>query len=477
MSLLATFARSFLSPTFYVTDLVFVASTVLMLGEFDWHVRTLLARLGDFALLLAFEFALVLAQYAATGSLSSTYALLAVVVLYAALQRGIRNADRLVRTLTLYSTFVLTTGITGIMSPALGKFRGIPFGSWIPNAFSGALMVAVALFVRRLSVSRFRYIPSNFAYLAALVDIVAAVTGLLFMNFMGDYQVAQMDVTTNRWIYMMAQRISGVNLVVDISLLVLMLVSYAMFYLLAREHESRTELLVRRRAESDNAEMIGVTKSVYESMREMRHEMRNTQAYMGALIDAGKYDELRRYFATYRSDSAALLRYVQTGNGAIDAVVNAKIALARSKGIELKTMLAVPERLPFAEDDLYTLIANLLDNAIEGTQDSGAEGDGRLIEFVVRPEGGYYILSTKNPCRPGRPREGSFARLRTTKRDTDVHGYGTRIIDKIARRYNGSTHFSARDGAFEATVMLAAQGEQASSGKGSAGGTAEGGGV
>lgn len=454
--LVASFAQALFQPHYYLTDVVFAVSTVIMLGSFERRARTVAMRLADVVMLLAFEAAILFAQYAATGSTASIYALLAVVVLYAALQRGLRNSDRLVRTLTLYSCFVLTTGITGIMSPALGNFRGISFGGWIPNVTSAAMMVGVALFVRRFSVSRFRYIPSRFAYLAGLVDVVAAVTGLLFMNFMRDYQVATRDVATNRLVGMMAHDISAVNLVVDGALLVLMLMSYAMFYLLSREHESRTELLVRRRAESDNAEMIGVTKSVYESMREMRHEMRNTQAYMGALIDSGNYDELRRYFATYRSESAALLRYVQTGNGAIDAVVNAKIALARSEGIELKTMLAVPERLPFADDELYTVIANLLDNAIEGTVASGSQE--RVIEFVVRPEAGYYILSTKNPCASLRRREGSFEALRTTKSDKEVHGYVTRVVAKIARRYNGSTRFSVHDGVFEATVMLAREG-------------------
>ena len=44
--------------------------------------------------------------------------------------------------------------------------------------------------------------------------------------------------------------------------------------------------------------------------------------------------------------------------------------------------------------------------------------------------------------------------LRTTKKDEQMHGYGTRIVARLAEKYNGCADYSLADGQFVAQVML-----------------------
>lgn len=44
--------------------------------------------------------------------------------------------------------------------------------------------------------------------------------------------------------------------------------------------------------------------------------------------------------------------------------------------------------------------------------------------------------------------------LRTTKGDDRLHGYGTRIISKIAEKYNGCAEFGLSDRMFVAKLLL-----------------------
>lgn len=45
-------------------------------------------------------------------------------------------------------------------------------------------------------------------------------------------------------------------------------------------------------------------------------------------------------------------------------------------------------------------------------------------------------------------------RLISTKRDGQLHGYGTAIIRRIAEQYNGVSRFRIENGRFVADVML-----------------------
>ena len=445
---LQSFASRFFDLTFYSTDLVFLACVVVLLGAWERDAKTALLRILEYALLLVFEAAVGFIMYALTGNASSMIVMVLTLMFYALLQRHLRRTDRIVRVCTFAAVLVLTIGITGIFAPAVTQLRDIPFGSVLPNILMSLTLLFVALYIRHFNVGSFRFIPARFIYLVVLVDILGALSGYAFMTFI----VREGDAV---------ESINQVNLIVNLSFLVLILITYGMFYMLAKEHETRTELLVRSRAEADNQEMIGVTRSVYESMREFRHEMRNKQAYVNLLVERGEYDQLKDYLNSFQSEAETLMHYVQTGNTSIDAVVNSKIALAKSKDIEVKTMLAVPPEIGIAEDDLYTLFANLLDNAIEGAEASGAENPS--ISLSVMPQGAYYIVTVSNPCKIGKAREGSFDQLRTTKDDREVHGFGSKIISKIAQRYNGDARFKRADGIFVATVMLIPENEQEAS--------------
>ena len=45
-------------------------------------------------------------------------------------------------------------------------------------------------------------------------------------------------------------------------------------------------------------------------------------------------------------------------------------------------------------------------------------------------------------------------KLLTSKEDTDKHGYGTQIVQKIAEKYHGEVHFSDEGERFSAIILL-----------------------
>ena len=103
--------------------------------------------------------------------------------------------------------------------------------------------------------------------------------------------------------------------------------------------------------------------------------------------------------------------------------------------------------------DLYTLLANILDNAIEASLHL-TNPAVRSIHVSVHEKKGLIILQEENPysgdvvLRDGLPV--------TTKEDKTSHGFGTRSIQYTAEKYSGVMHLSTDGGMFVLRIIFPA---------------------
>ncbi len=440
----------------FITDILFAICSVILFGDLRREVRSaclcVLEALLVYALVNSLWLAFVFAFGLGASSVPSMPALSLGLAIYALAQTRLGISDRVIRYCTFMSSFLITVSMTGIFMPAVPALARLSWGMAVPSMFSYVAMLVFAVVLRHFSIGRFSFVPQHYVLLILLVDALGVAIAYSFIFYTKSFK----DVATYSYaanvLGRFEQSVSFVNLIVDLSFLLLMLVAYIMFYVLAKEHDERSELLVTKKSEIDAANQMRVTQSLYDSLREVRHELKNHDAYMSALLEDENYDLMRRYFAEYRRQNAGLLNYVSTGNRRVDAVVNAKVAIARDQGIEIKTMLAVPPELPFEEADVFRLLANLLDNAIEGAQ--RAEGAGKVVTLKVAPRAGYWFFFVSNPCDPAHVRRNRAGRLLTSKKDREIHGFGTKVISEIAEKYHGTASFSVVGNMFEAKVML-----------------------
>lgn len=445
------------------TDIIFAICTVLLLGRFELKVRTIVARVAEAAALffIASGVDVLLYYIGLSGYPGPTFlALFGTLAFYALFQKRLNLLDRVVRSTTFCSLFVILVGVTGTITTAFPALQDFKYGYDIPSWISYVLMFVLIIFIRRFTVVQYNYVPKGFAALIVAVDVLGGYASQVFLDFRSEYTMLNdYEIEFGTTYGDISESIAQINIFVNVVFIFLVLAMYFMFYALAREHEQRAELLVTKRSDADSADVASMTKTMYEQLREMRHEIKNHDAYLLALLEAEDYDKLREVLVAQTSERAETLNQVASGNPIVDAVVNSKMTLARSQGIELKTMLAVPEELPYDEDDLFRLLANLLDNAIEGTR---AAGIGGTITLTIMPEHGYWFVCVKNPCDPELIKRRPDGSLRTSKADSDVHGYGTRVIARIAEKYDGTASFKVDDATetFVASVMLGVKEEK-----------------
>ena len=118
---------------------------------------------------------------------------------------------------------------------------------------------------------------------------------------------------------------------------------------------------------------------------------------------------------------------IETGNTALDAIINSKKILAESKGIKFITRIQVPESLQIAPSDICMIFGNALDNSIEAC-DKIETGD-KNISIAVIYEDNSITCKIVNPIQSQNPK------FKTTKQDKANHGFGIENIKTALGKY------------------------------------------
>lgn len=231
------------------------------------------------------------------------------------------------------------------------------------------------------------------------------------------------------------------------------LVVYVCVLMLAKEFSSTQRADAERHLMEVKLEGLRVFQQSSESFHELRHEVKNQYAYIKMLLDQKDFDRAEEFFGEMSMRANPTFSYVATGNELVDDIVNLEIVRARARGVQISPRIAVPEHLPFSGPDLCSLLTNLLDNAIE----AAAGGEDPTVNLAMVVDHGTLLISVANPAKsaPVIKENGSLA---TSKSDVSHHGYGTRIIKRIAQANGGVVNFSYEDGIFTAKVMLVMKG-------------------
>ncbi len=135
---------------------------------------------------------------------------------------------------------------------------------------------------------------------------------------------------------------SAYNVIISFSFWLLELLGYYMFYMISREYVQNIELMAMQRKAETDQEMYEATRNIYEEMSTIRHEMKNHDMYVKALLEKKEYDKLEGFLNNSFSQNAEFYQYVNCGNTVVNTIVNYEAAAAKAKGIMLKTRIDHP---------------------------------------------------------------------------------------------------------------------------------------
>lgn len=215
--------------------------------------------------------------------------------------------------------------------------------------------------------------------------------------------------------------------------------------LLSRKVEKRIDLYQKELIETHYREV----NNMYRQIRGWRHDYRNHIQTMKAYAASGDLESIKRYLELLDEDLTTVDTVLKTGNQMTDAILNSKISLARSKGIEVVADAHIPVKLKSSEIDLCCIIGNLFDNAIDASL--ALEEGKRVIRVYMDMKGTQlYISFTNLTAEKKLKKEGKI--YKSTK--GEGHGFGLIRIDAIVERLDGYISRNSEDGAFTTEILL-----------------------
>ncbi len=141
----------------------------------------------------------------------------------------------------------------------------------------------------------------------------------------------------------------------------------------------------------------------------------------------------------------------RTGNKSLDRVLSEKSYLCHKKQIPFY-IRAKDNLLPFVRPgDRTSLFGNLLSNAIE-CEEKIQDASKRFILLKIAKKGQIVSVHVENYC----DREVRFKNglPRSTKGDENFHGFGTKSIAYIVKKYDGNLRFSKENDIYSADIII-----------------------
>ena len=191
-------------------------------------------------------------------------------------------------------------------------------------------------------------------------------------------------------------------------------------------------------------------ENMYRTMRGWRHDYHNHIQTMKAYLQMNKVEELEQYLNNLDKDLTTVDTVIKTGNVMVDAILNSKISLAKSKDISVNAKAIVPKELKILEIDLCVIIGNLLDNAIEACMKLDNPSD-RFIRVYVDIFKEQLYISVQN-SNGGKIKK--IGKIYHTTKESNSHGFGLIRVDNIVNKYNGYINRQNEEGVFATEVML-----------------------
>lgn len=187
-------------------------------------------------------------------------------------------------------------------------------------------------------------------------------------------------------------------------------------------------------------ECIDMIKIKYHDLRHVINE-----------LSAAGTDEVKKgYIASVNAALDGFDLCVNVGNAALNTVVTEKLILCRNRRIKFIYSLdgAILDFLNVT--DIYSFFGNLLDNAIESVSELGE--DRRIIELEVRRKDAFIVISERNPCEKEVRFVGGLPQ--TSSGNKSEHGFGTKSMKYLVRKYGGEISFEKKDDVFTVAAYI-----------------------
>lgn len=167
-------------------------------------------------------------------------------------------------------------------------------------------------------------------------------------------------------------------------------------------------------------------RAYYDQFRIQQEETRALWHDISKILKAAKLDKGTEALAQVEEMLHDIQNVVDVDNRVVSVILNEYVQEVRQEGIQLDMDIQIPSELPISASDLYILLGNTLDNAIEAC--CVLPHDERKISLKLKLHNRVLFYRIENPYAPSH-----LERIRG-----DMHGYGLKNVRRCVEKYQGT---------------------------------------
>ena len=233
-------------------------------------------------------------------------------------------------------------------------------------------------------------------------------------------------------------------------MLVLCAVTFVILYIVHQTAYLQQENEILERLQSERQKQYVHARENIDIINQKCHDLRHQ---IQALRLA---DETERARLIEETDRAVLFydAIVKTNNEVLDTILTEKSLVCTSHKIKLSCNISVSGLDYIAVIDLYTILGNALDNAVECVSQY-EDSDKRIISLSIRENGQMLNIFVENYFDGELNMKNGYPA--TSKDDKAYHGYGIKSVRLLAEKYGGDIRISHQNNTFSLHVMIPIQ--------------------
>lgn len=180
----------------------------------------------------------------------------------------------------------------------------------------------------------------------------------------------------------------------------------------------------------------------YDQLRVQQEETRALWHDISKYLRAAQVDSTNVALTEVQEMLDSISCVVDVNNRIVSVILNEYFQIAKNSGVEVEIDVQVPSELFVTAADLYVLIGNTLDNAIEACV--ALPEDQRKITLKLKKHNNILFYEVSNPYT-----EKHLRRVRG-----NYHGFGLKNVAKCVEKYNGKLDITKNNGIFRVVAHL-----------------------
>lgn len=194
-------------------------------------------------------------------------------------------------------------------------------------------------------------------------------------------------------------------------------------------------------------------QTIYEKdkeMRSFRHDVANQIGLLQMLMERNDLEGAKEHLnGISRNFAQASFQKVHVGDEMLDAILSMMSKKAHEKGVQIEIEGEIQNQNSYDIYELCAILSNAISNAVEACAEILED---RIVSVKIANHNQTLYLKIENPA--SEEMYQAIVKEKTTKSDSDNHGYGIRNIRHAVERLNGSMEYRYATGKIALEIYI-----------------------